>query len=180
MVSSSSSATTIRPSWLNWVAGTAGQAQPRPAQDRVPEPQPAFPAVAGQQRAGGVEGRAQAAIVMAFECRPPDAGGGVPEVDLGVVAPAVASVVPSGLQATSSARSPQGERPDEPAGLHLQNPAGGGFRLVVDDGDLGPVGTEGQAIGPRGPAPAGPTGRQVVDEELAIPRGRQRFAGCPG
>ena len=108
------------PSVLAEVTGdqrVAGQAQPRPAQDRVPEPQPAFPAVAGQQRAGGVEGRTQAAIVMAFEGRPPDAGGGVPEVDLGVDARRCRQRGAVGAPGDVIRGSPQGDRPDKPAGL---------------------------------------------------------------
>ena len=58
VVSLSSYKRTIRPSWLNSRrSGYAAQAQPGPAQDRVPEPQPRFPAVACQQCAGGVESR---------------------------------------------------------------------------------------------------------------------------
>ena len=66
--------------------GLAGFAQPGPAQDRVPEPQSRLPAVAGQQGAGRVEARAHAAVGMALESRPPNARGGVPEVNLTIVA----------------------------------------------------------------------------------------------
>ena len=49
---------------LNTGHGSSGQAQHGPAQDRVPEPQPAFEAVAGQHRAGGVKGRGKPTLVQ--------------------------------------------------------------------------------------------------------------------
>ena len=64
----------------------ACHAQHRPAQDRIPKPEPPFPAVAGQQCSCRVEGRTQAKAGRAFEGRPPDAGGSVPEIDLAIFA----------------------------------------------------------------------------------------------
>ena len=66
-------------------SGRAGQAQPGSAQDRIPEPQPAFPAVARQQCSGGVKGGIDSAVRRAFEGRLLRASGGVPEVYLGII-----------------------------------------------------------------------------------------------
>ena len=166
VVSLSSSRRTIRPSRLNSDADVAGQVQPRPAQDRVPEPQPPFPTAAGQEHTGGVERRAQAGIDMAFEGRPPDARGRVPEVNLAIIA-GVARVVPSGLQATAPTAGAAGSAGR--AGPSRLRGSGRWRRLIADGRDLGPVRTEGQVSHP-GPAPppARLTGRQVVHEELAI------------
>ena len=93
----------------------------------------------------------------------------------------VASVVPSGLQATPSRRGGQRDRPDEPARLRFKNPAGGGFRSLSDDRDLGPVGTEGQVRPAPARASAGWADRSPGRRRGARhPRGPRRSAGCPG
>ena len=55
VVRPSSCTTTIPPvpAEFRWVGPVSGQAQDGPAEDRVPEPQPAFPAVAGQSTTEG-------------------------------------------------------------------------------------------------------------------------------
>ena len=63
-------------------------------------------------------------------------------------APGVASVVPSGLQATSSAAARKGNRPDKPAGLRLQNPAGGGFRSLSMTAIWAPSGRKARSTRP--------------------------------
>ncbi len=57
---------------------------------------------------------------------------------------------------------------EEPAGLNLENPAGGRFRGIVNQRDVGPVRMQGQVPQARGAQPRGGTaGRQVVHEEPA-------------
>ena len=60
--------------------------QHRPAESRIPKPELPFPAIAGQQCSCGVEGRTQANAGRAFEGRPADTAGSVPEIDLSILA----------------------------------------------------------------------------------------------
>ena len=64
----------------------AGQAEHRAAQDRVPEPQAAVPAGAGQELTRRVERRVQSAVGRALEPCPENAGRDIPKVDLEIVA----------------------------------------------------------------------------------------------
>ena len=145
----------------------AGQVEPRPARDRVPEPQPPFPTAAGHEHTGVVEGRNQAAIDMAFQGRPPDAGGCVREVNLARI-PRRRQGGAVGAPGDRADSGGQWDRPDEPPRLDLKNPAVGAL-LFTDGRDLGSVRTEGQ-VSHLGPAPprARLTRRQVVHKKLAI------------
>ena len=167
MVSLSSSETTIRPSWLNSGAEPLVKFS-RPAQDRVPEPEPPFPAVAGQQRTGGVEGRTQAAVGMAFEGRLPDAGGGVPEVDLEIIArrrQRGAVGAPGDRLRGAGSGIDRTSRPVSASRIRQV----GSFCSLSMTAIWAPSGRKARSTAPRpAPAPAGLTGRQVVHEELAI------------
>ena len=119
-------ATTIRPSWLKSGAIAARSGSARAGPGSGPRagaglPSRCWPAAC---RRGGTA--AQAAVVMAFEGRPPDAGRGVPEVDLGVVARRRQRACRRGSRRRQSTPAAQGERPDELAGLRLEDPAGRG------------------------------------------------------
>ena len=137
--------------------GVAAQAQQGPAQDRVPEPKPTFPAIAGQQRAGGVEGRDQAAVGMAFEGRPPDAGRGVPEVDLGVISTASPAWCRRGSRRPRSAEPGKGiVRTSRPVSASRIRQVGG-FDSLSTTAIRAPSGRKARSASPgAGPSPAGP------------------------
>ena len=149
----------------------SGQAQPGPAQDWIPEPQPSLPAVAGEHRTSGVERRVQAAVGSAFEGCLPGAGGGIPEVNLREF-PVVAwcrqgrTIGAPG----DSCDERQPDRSDEPSGLSLHDPATGVFPVPVSHRDLAAVPAEGQILHLRRPGPAVDrlAGRHIEQANLAI------------
>ena len=104
---------------------------------------------------------------MAFENCPANARRRIPEVDFRCP-PQTASVAPSGLQASSSASVRQREGSDERARVPVQNPTHGRLRPIVNPGDLGAVGTEGQGSHASGPAPDELTAGQIVIKNFAI------------
>ena len=126
----------------------AGQAQDGPAEDRVPEPEPSVPAIAGQQGAGGVEGRVQAAV-RALEGRLRGCPSWRPRDRSGIVARSRHRARHRGSTRPSPA-SRERDRSDEPARFHLDKLATRCLRSV-DDRDLGTIRTEGHVLRRPGP-----------------------------
>ena len=163
----------------------AGQAEHRAAQDGVPEPQAAFPAVAGQEFTRRVESRVQAAVGRALEPCPENAGRGIPKVDLEIVARRRQS---GAVRAPGDRRrARQRNRPDNAARLHFKNLACWLLRVAIRDGDLEAVRAKRQVlyVSQARPEPAGTSGLQVVDQDLAIgmsegdpPAVRTESGGC--
>ena len=106
-------------------------------------------------------------IGMALESCPPAARGGFQEGDL-VILGRDSQGAAVGAPGDFSRGKSQVNRPQEPAGLELEDPAGGRIRFIVNHRDLGPVRMKGQAPGVWTPRRrGGPAGRQVVHEERA-------------
>src|SRR5689334_12121410 len=104
---------------------------------------------------------------MAFERRPPNARGGVPEVDLEVRARRRQRGAVGAPDDREEGQAWSRDRSDKPAGLRLDEAYGTADTppLLFEDRNPGPVGAEGRLRGRRlAPSPAGPAGRQVVHE----------------
>ena len=132
----------------------AGHAQHGPAQDRVPDPQPRFPAVAGQQRSGwGRKSACKPKLLEPSRVAFRRLVSGVPEVDLLVVGTSSPVCAPSGLHATAFREARQCEPPDKEAGLRFEDLADWIARIAMEDRDVGPVRAKSQ-VDDRRPGPA--------------------------